>query len=186
MTNRFARSATAALLAVLTGAPAVPAGGRDGSDPLPPDVAALPVCSARDVVAPPSHWERHSARGFSWLQPGNCQRKDDTSFAHGGEQWACGSADIRVTWGHWGLISFEDVTACRVELRGIPAVVMQGADLSKGRIVWYLLGVGSRHEPVIAVSGSDAALHAVAFSGTRIPRDASPPPAAARRHTAWR
>ncbi len=98
------------------------------------------------------------------LPPGFEEATDPPFFVHGGVLWNGPQIQVSVTYGHWGLSSFDlgkDDRVCRTTINGIPAVLI--ATSGDG---WHSLSAWVRtgaevYEPVLGVTfdrGDDAAV----------------------------
>lgn len=136
------------------------------------DVLALRMCKPHDTLGVPTAWSTAGDESFTWSIPGGCRPDPDARFIHGGERWLCDKSDVSLSWGHWGLNSFEHMRPrCRTRINGIRAVVLDEPAPSEDVVVWYLLSSGV-YDVVLGVShGTNAkpALNAAAFSG-RVPQ----------------
>lgn len=107
-------------------------------------VETLPVCKANSANIPTS-WTTIDLEGspVTFRLPPNAKMEFDREpgsgrCIHGCERWSGDGLDVLVSYGYWGVNSFNDTRwqhACRVPRNGMSIVLMLMED-SKSMLIW--------------------------------------------------
>ena len=125
-------------------------------------ISRLPACRF-EAASPSATWSRVPAPfdDISFSMPSTFhQASEQTRFMHGGGQWNGPGCDVTVSYGMWGLSSFNPEGAenvCQTVINGIPAVLISSSSNETHGLTAWLRTKAEPYEPVLAIrcSGKD-------------------------------
>ena len=90
---------------------------------------------------------------YSLSLPAEFKKDASARFVHGGSAWESNGRHAQMSWGIWGLSSFDSVRTgkpCRLECAGRQAIRFDSQDSSGVGVVLWLRGSGEPDELVVS------------------------------------